>query len=117
MTIVVIGVPVVAAPTDEEAEFLATSNFQRVLGILQGNRRPLAPPVANFLEGLHPRERAGIADFLGASVIGGPENVRAGLIALLEATQADEFMFVCDVYDPALRLRSLDIATAACRED
>ena len=28
-------------------------------------------------------------------------------------TQADEFMLVSDVYDPALRLRSLDLAAAA----
>ncbi len=113
---VIIGVPAIAAPTDEEAEFLATSNFTRVLGILQGNRRPLAPPVKDFVENLHPRERAGIADFLGAAVIGGPERVRAGLTELWNATQADEFMFVCDVYDPELRLRSLDIVAAACAE-
>jgi hypothetical protein len=32
---------------------------------------------------------------------------------LAQATEADEFMLVCDVFDPALRLRSLDIAAAA----
>ena len=32
------------------------------------------------------------------------------------ATQTDEFMIVSDVFDPALRLRSLDIAAAAMRE-
>lgn len=35
-----IGVPLIAAPTDEEAEFLASSTYQRVLGILTGDRRP-----------------------------------------------------------------------------
>jgi len=39
--------------------------------------------------------------------------VRQGLTALAQATQADEFMLVSDVYDPALRLRSLDLAAAA----
>jgi hypothetical protein len=39
--------------------------------------------------------------------------VRAGLQALAEQTGCDEMMLVCDVYDPALRLRALDIATAA----
>jgi hypothetical protein len=33
---------------------------------------------------------------------------------LADNTQADEFMLVCDVFDPALRLRSLDIAAAVC---
>jgi alkanesulfonate monooxygenase SsuD/methylene tetrahydromethanopterin reductase-like flavin-dependent oxidoreductase (luciferase family) len=113
---VIVGVPLIAAPTDEEALFLASSTFQRVLGILRGDRRCLQPPVEGFLESLHPRERAGIADFLGAAVIGGPDAVRAGLADLQAATQADEFMFVCDIFDPALRQRSLSIATDVCRQ-
>ena len=110
---VVVGVPVVAAPTDAEAEFLASSTYQRVLGILTGRRGQLPAPVENFMATLGPQERAGIADFLAAAVIGGPDTVRAGFAALAQATQADEFMLVSDVFDPALRLRSLDIAAAA----
>ena len=111
---VMIGVPLVAAPTDAEAEFLASSVYQRVLGILHGDRRCLPPPVENFMAGLHPQERAGIADFLSAAVIGGPETVAAGLAQLQQATLADELILVCDIFDPELRLRSLDIAAAAC---
>lgn len=110
---VVIGVPLIAAPTDAQADYLASSTYQRVLGILTGNRSRLAPPVENFMAQLHPQERAAISDFLAAAVIGGPETVRAGLSRLAAATDADEFMLVCDVFDPALRLRSLDIAAAA----
>ena len=109
---VVIGVPLIAAPTDGEAEFLASSTYQRVLGILRGDRRGLQPPLEGFAAGLHPQERAAIDDFLAAGVIGGPETVRQRLQALAQATDADEFMLVCDIYDPALRLRSLDIAAA-----
>jgi len=110
---VIIGVPLIAAPTDDEAEYLASSTYQRVLGILTGQRGQLPPPVQGFMERLHPQEQAGIADFLAAAVIGGPDTVRKGLQALADATQADEFMIVCDIYDPALRLRSLDIAAEA----
>jgi luciferase family oxidoreductase group 1 len=110
---VVIGVPLIAAPTDDEAEYLASSTYQRVLGILTGDRTRLQPPVADFMAELLPQERAAINDFLAAAVIGGPDKVRAGLMALAQATDADEFMLVSDVFDPALRLRSLDIATAA----
>jgi len=39
--------------------------------------------------------------------------VRAGLAHLHKATGADKLMLVSDVYDPALRLRSLDIAAQA----
>ena len=110
---VVIGVPLVAAPTDDEAEFLASSIYQRVLGILRGDRRPLPPPVANFVQGLDAQERAAIGDFLAAAVIGGPDTVRAGLAQLQQATQADEVMLVCDVFDGDKRLRALDIAANA----
>ena len=112
----IVGVPLIAAPTDEEADFLASSTYQRVLGILTGQRGQLPAPVAGFLAGLDPQARAGIADFLACAVVGGPDTVRAGLQRLAEATQADEFMLVSDVFDPALRLRSLDIAAAAMRE-
>ena len=50
--------------------------------------------------------------FLAAAVIGGPENVRDGFMQLAEATDADEFMLVSDVFDADMRLRALDIAAA-----
>jgi luciferase family oxidoreductase group 1 len=111
---VMIGVPVIAAPTDDEARYLASSTYQRVLGILHGDRGLLQPPVTDFMSGLHPQEKAAVEDFLAAAVIGGPQTQRAGLTALLQATDADEFIMVSDVFDPDLRLRSLDIVAAAC---
>ena len=109
---VVIGVPLIAAPTDDEAQYLASSTYQRVLGIVTGRRTRLQPPVENFVEQLHLQERAAIGDFLAAAVIGGPDTVRDGFTQLAEATDADEFMLVSDVFDADLRLRALDIAAA-----
>ena len=60
--------------------------------------------------------KAAIDDFLACAVIGGPETLRAGFQQLADATEADEFMIVSDLFDPALRLRSLDMAAAALRE-
>jgi luciferase family oxidoreductase group 1 len=113
---VMVGVPLVAAPTDDEAELLASSIYQRVLGILTGQRKGLAPPVPDFLARCPADARAAIAGFLEEAVIGGPDTVRAGLAAISESTQADELMLVCDLYDPALRLRSLDIAAQALQD-
>ncbi|KXB29202.1 hypothetical protein AT959_18630 [Dechloromonas denitrificans] len=110
---VMIGVPLIAAPDDAEAEYLASSTYLRVLGILRGDRRGLPPPQANFLAGLQPHEQSAIRDFLGAAVIGGPQKVAAGLAELQQACGADELMLVCDIFDPALRLRSLEIAATA----
>ena len=111
----IVGVPVIAAPTDAEAQFLASSTYQRVLGILTGNRTRLQPPVEGFMEQVSERERAAIADFLAVGIIGGPQTVRAGLQALAQATQADEFMLVSDVFDVDLRLRSLQLTAQAFR--
>ena len=110
---VAIGVPLIAAEDDAQAEYLASSTYQRVLGILTGRRGKLPPPVPDFLRSLHPQERAAIDDFLAAAVIGGPASVRAGLEQLAHATAADEFVLVSDVFDPELRLRSLDLAAQA----
>ena len=110
---VVVGVPLVAAPTDDEADYLASSTYQRVLGILTGQRGQLPPPVHNYMQQLHAQERAAIADFLACAVIGSPDTVREGLTALAATTEADELMLVCDVFDPALRLRSLTLAAQA----
>jgi len=109
-----IGVPIIAAPSDDEARLLATSVYRRVAGILRGERGRLQAPDPDFERNCSPSERAGIEGFLGAAVIGSPDTVRAGLSALLEATQADELMLVCDVFDPQLRLRSLRIAAEVC---
>lgn len=110
---VVVGVPVIAAPSDAEAELLASSTYQRVLGILTGQRSRLQPPQADYMAQLGHQEKAAIHDFLSMGVIGGPDTVRAGLRGIAEATQADEFMLVSDIYDPQLRLRSLEITAQA----
>ena len=110
---VVVGVPLVAAATDEEAQLLASSIFQRVSGIVRGERRALQAPVENYLETRDPQERAAIADFLAMAVIGGPTTVAEYLKKIIDVTEADELMLVCDIFDPTLRLRSLDIAAAA----
>ncbi|WP_232788444.1 MsnO8 family LLM class oxidoreductase, partial [Macromonas nakdongensis] len=110
-----IGVPLIAAPTDAEAEYLASSTYQRVLGILTGDRRRLQPPVPDFWAQVDGQARSAIGDFLAAAVVGGPETVRTGLQRLADLTGANEFVLVSDVYDPALRLRSLDIAAAQMR--
>ena len=60
---VVVGVPLVAASTDDEAQFLASSIFQRVSGIVRGERKSLQPPLAGYLESRDHQERAAIADF------------------------------------------------------
>lgn len=105
-----IGVPLIAAPSDEEAEFLATSAYQRVLALMRGESLVLRPPVESMAGRWQPHEQAAVGDFLGLAVIGGPQKVRARLEVLLEQTGADELIFTCDLYQLEHRLRSFEIA-------
>jgi luciferase family oxidoreductase group 1 len=104
-----IGVPLIAAPSDEEAEFLATSAYQRVLALIRGQSLVLRPPVESMVGRWQPHEQQAVGDFLGLAAIGGPEKVRARLEVLLEQSGADELIFTCDLYQPEHRLRSFEI--------
>ena len=104
-----VGVPLIAAPTDEEAEFLATTAFQRVLALMRGQSLVLRPPVESMAGRWQPHEQQAVGDFLGLAVIGGPEKVRARLEILLEQTGADELIFTGDLYQHEHRMRSFEI--------
>ncbi len=108
-----VGVPVFAAQTDEKAEYLATSMFQRTLGIIRGRRTALQPPVKDMDAMWTPAERYAVADRMALMVVGGPERVAAGLRHIADATQADELILVSDAYDPADRRRSFEIVAEA----
>ncbi|UVA80198.1 LLM class flavin-dependent oxidoreductase [Pandoraea commovens] len=112
---VMVGAPVVAAPTDEEAKFLATSSQQKILALMRGQSLKLQPPVHDMDERWDPAEQHSVEAFLGVAVVGGPERIQSGLSDLVERTQADELMLVTDIYDPALRLRSCDIVASVCK--
>ncbi|WP_324732634.1 LLM class flavin-dependent oxidoreductase [Pseudomonas paeninsulae] len=106
---VMLGVPLIAADSDEQADYLATSAYQRILALIRGHSLVQKPPVKS-MQGLWlPHEKEAVASFFGMAVVGGPEIVRARLEVLLEQTGADELIFTCDLYDFADRLRAFEI--------
>ena len=106
---VMLGVPLIAADSDERAEYLATSVYQRILALIRGQSLVLRPPVES-MQGLWlPHEQQAVGDFLGLALIGGAEKVRARLEVLLEQTGADELIFTCDLYETADRHRAFEI--------
>jgi luciferase family oxidoreductase group 1 len=110
-----VGVPLVAAETDQEAERLATSSYQRFLRLIRGQRLLTPPPVDN-MDGLWtPQERAAVEMRLNAAIIGGPATVAAKLAALIRQVQADEVILVSDLFRHADRLRSYEIGMDAAR--
>ena len=104
-----LGVPVIAADSDDEARGLFTSTQQRVLALMRGQSLRLRPPVADMTPLWADHEKASVDAFLAEAVVGGPDTVRRGLASLVERTGADELMVVTDIHDFALRLRSCRI--------
>ena len=104
-----IGLPVLAADTDEQAERLATSTRQRVLRLIRGQPIYTPPPVAT-MDGLwNPAEEQVVESRLTAAVVGGPKTVARKLKEFLHLTKADELMLHTDCYRPEDRLRSYEI--------
>ena len=104
-----VGVNVIAADTDEEAHFLATSQQMAFADLFRGVPGLMQPPVEDIEAYWTPAEKFQAGRMLGCSVIGSRDTVRAGLDRLVAETGADELMIVCDVFDPAKRLKSLEI--------
>jgi luciferase family oxidoreductase group 1 len=105
-----LAINVIAAETDEEAWFLASSQFQSFLRLIRGTPGQLQPPVENMEELWSPQEKAIVESRLGGSIIGSRATVEAQLERLLEATKADELMINAMIFDHQARLRSYEIA-------
>lgn len=104
---------VIAADSDAEAEFLASSIQQSFVGLRTGNPRQMQPPVEGYKTGLPPHIAAMLDEVLSCSAIGAPETVRNGISKFIERTQADEIIVSCSVYSHAMRKRSLDLTAQA----
>jgi luciferase family oxidoreductase group 1 len=104
-----VGVPVLAADTDAEAQHLSTTEYINILRLIRNQLAPLSPPVES-VEGLASSfEQAAISAKRAAAIIGGPETVRRRLEAFLEETQADELIITSNPYEHTARLRSYEI--------
>ena len=102
------GVPTVVAETDAEAEYLATSAYQRVLGLMRGQSLKLKAPIAS-MDGLwSPAEKMSVDSFYSMAQIGSNGTVKEGLKQLLLEYDVDEFIFTCDIYDTDKRLENFE---------
>lgn len=104
-----IGVNIIAAETDDEAKFLATSQQMSFANLVRGERRLMQKPIDNIDTYWTPAEKARAAAMLDVAIIGSRETVKRGIEKLLERTQADELMVVSDMYDQDKRRRSFEI--------
>jgi len=109
---VMLGVPVFAADTDEEAQLVASSMQQAFVNLRSGRPTKLQAPVEGYLDRLGPRELAILDQTMTVAAIGSPSTVHASLRKFIERTQADELMISAQIYDHAARLKSYEIAAS-----
>ena len=111
----IFGVNVIAADTDEEAQYLFTTLQQHYTRARRNTRGQLPPPIADIEAFWEPHEKAGVMRSLACSVVGSPKTIRDGLQRLLEFSGADEILFAGQIFDHAARLRSFQIAAEVIR--
>ena len=104
-----LGISVIAAETDEEARFCATSMQQAFVNLRSGRPSRLPPPVVAYLDQIGSQEKTMLDSVLSCSAIGSPMTVTQQLQAFVTRTGADELMITSQIFDHAQRLRSYEI--------
>ncbi|OLZ56739.1 alkanal monooxygenase [Amycolatopsis coloradensis] len=112
---VMLGVSVVAAETDERAQYLAAPSGLTFLSLRKGRPIPLPTPEEAAAYPYTDIERVFIEDRASSSIIGSPETVHKGLETLLTDTGADELMITTMVHDQADRVRSYELVSDLAR--
>src|SRR3954470_21751133 len=109
----ILGVAVVCAETDAEAERLASSIDLNWLRREHGEYRPLPSPEEATAYPYTERDRARIEANRRRLFVGSPETVKARLRELAATTQADEVMVTSAIYEHGARRRSYELLAEA----
>jgi luciferase family oxidoreductase group 1 len=107
-----VGVNVIAAESDEDAKWLATSMQQQFLNLFRNNPSPLLPPVENMEGHLSDYEKMLLDSRIGSSIVGAEDTVKTKLQQFLDETQADEMIINAQIFDHTKRLRSYEIVSS-----
>ena len=107
---VMLGVNMVAAGTDGEARFLASSGRQSFASLRSGRPIPLPPPSKEWER--DPDDRSDPSNQTRVSFVGAPDTIAPQIKAFVDDTQADEQIVVSHIYDHGARLRSYELASA-----
>ena len=106
-------VGVVCAETEERARWLAGPSLLSFVRLRSGRPGRLPTPEEAAAHEYTPTELALVERWTRSRLVGDPDQVRAGLLDLLERTQADELMITTMVHDPADQLRTVELVMAA----
>ena len=108
-----LGINVVAAPTDAEARRLFTTQQQSFINLRRGQPGLVPPPIDDIEAYWTPTEKLGVERALACAVVGGPATVKQGLADFITRHAPDELMLTANIFDHALRRRSFELAMQA----
>jgi len=101
-------VNVVAAETDQEANYLASSVKQMFMGIITDKRRLLQRPVERMEDVWSVFEEGAVMEMLAYSFIGSKKTIHNKLSAFISENGVDEIMATTHLYDHQAKLNSLE---------
>ncbi len=110
------GISVIIADTNEEAAFLSSSYYARVIGILTGDRNPLEPPFEVTNEFRNMIQHPAVQQMSKYAFIGSKETVKKKVKAFIEETGVDELIAATHVFDVKDRIKSVELFAEVMRE-
>ena len=113
---VIACVNVIAADTDAEAQYLATTLQQLMLGVITGERKLMQPPIESMRALWSPEQQQYVMQMLSASFIGSKATLQAELTDFIAQTQVNELMAVAHIYSHEARLHSYQLLADTMRE-
>lgn len=105
-------VNVIAADTDDEANYLATSFYQLALGMVRNLRQPMPRPVRDMDNRWSMEERAAVLQMLHYSFVGSTDTISRDLGTFAAKTGVDEIMIATHIYDEKAKLRSMELTAS-----
>ena len=109
----ILGVSAICAPTDDEAQWLASAMELAWVRLRSGILAALPSPEEAAGYVYNDAERRLARGFRDLVVVGTPEDVRRDLLARAADADASELMIVCNMHDHAARLRSFELIAEA----
>jgi luciferase family oxidoreductase group 1 len=109
----ILATHVVCADSDAEAERLAGTVDLNFVRRAKGEYQPLASPEDAAAYDYSPVDRARIAQNRERLAVGAPATVKAKLMPLINATEADELMVTTMIYSHDARKRSYELLAEA----
>lgn len=107
-----VGVNLVVAETDEEAQRQFTTLQQMFLGVVTGQRQKIQPP-RPIDEVAAPHLVQQVDQTLSIRAVGSPATVVRQLEEIVATTKADELILTAYSFDPADRLKGLELLAEA----